>query len=145
LGQLADVCGGHPTSIEYVVLACNTIIDGADRKSVSDVIRSASRLIGAYRQVDDHVTLLKAILLGEKVRAGDLLIHNIARIISILCRLGKEFLQHSVIMDRQDANSPTVGWSFRHFFLSSVSLPTAIVLIFQMNVHMYTTNFSIYI
>jgi hypothetical protein len=68
---LADVCGGHPTSIEYVVLACNTIIDGADRKSVSDVIRSASRLIGAYRQVDDHETLLKAILLGEKVRASD--------------------------------------------------------------------------
>jgi hypothetical protein len=57
LGQLADVCGGHPTSIEYVVLACNTIIDGADRKSVSEVIRSASRLIGAYRQVDDHETL----------------------------------------------------------------------------------------
>jgi hypothetical protein len=67
------VCGGHPRSIEYVVSACNNIIDGIDRKSLSDIIASASsQLIGAYRHVENHDMLLKAILLGEEVYASDL-------------------------------------------------------------------------
>mmetsp|Transcript_19081 Transcript_19081/g.27479 ORF Transcript_19081/g.27479 Transcript_19081/m.27479 type:complete len:641 (+) Transcript_19081:87-2009(+) len=73
LKQLADVCGGHPRSIEYVVSVCNSVMGEVNRKDLSYVISSAARrLIGAYRQVDHLDVLLKAIILGKEVCSSDL-------------------------------------------------------------------------
>jgi len=72
--QLADVCGGHPRSIEYVISVCNNIIDEADRKNLYEIITDASsRLIGAYEPVENYDILLKAILLNEEVVAHDII------------------------------------------------------------------------
>ena len=69
LRQLADVCGGHARSIEYIVSACNNMRHG-NRKELPAIIATASgNLVAAYRQVTDLEILLKAILFGKEVCA----------------------------------------------------------------------------
>jgi hypothetical protein len=63
IAQLADVCGGHPTSIQYITAICNsntTIADEVDHlKSLIDRCQTP-----AYRHVDQS-------LLGERVNKTD--------------------------------------------------------------------------
>lgn len=67
LRQLADVCGGHARSIEYIVSACNNMRQG-NRKELSAIIATASGdLVAAHHQVKDLEILLKAIVLGKEV------------------------------------------------------------------------------
>jgi hypothetical protein len=66
---LATICGGHGRSLEYIIRECSQ--SPGTKRLLDDIVKDAAEsLIGTLKEIPDNL-VIKAILLGEKVRKLD--------------------------------------------------------------------------